>query len=241
MKKPLRHRSQRPLNKNYIKHSHKKSKKSVGEHSFGNIQVIIKDYFTNDIDLDMVLDDVAAKIPHEFLELIDYIIIGQFKELESRSVNAAYMDGAIYATNDQTNEEDLIDDIIHEVAHAVEEKHFMEIYSDKYIEREFLGKRERLYHLLEQEKIEMNYQDFLEPEYSADFDNFLYFEVGYPLLSAVSVNLFYSPYAITSLREYFANGFEAYFNNKDRNRVHVLSPILFDKLEKLDYNKERKR
>ena len=57
----------------------------------------------------------------------------------------------------------------------------------------------------------------------------------------MSVNLFYSPYAITSLREYFANGFEAYFNNKDRSRIHVLSPILFDKLEKLDYNKERKR
>ena len=117
----------------------------------------------------------------------------------------------------------------------------MEIYSDKYVEKEFLGKRERLYHLLEQEKIEMSYQDFLDPEYSADFDNFLYFEVGYPLLSAMSVNLFYSPYAITSLREYFANGFEAYFNNKDRSRIHVLSPILFDKLEKLDYNKERKK
>lgn len=229
------------MNKDYIKSSHKKSKKSVGEHNVGNIQVIIKDYFTNDIDLDMVLDDVSSKVPHEFLQLVDYIIIGQFKELLSRSVNAAYMDGAIYATNDQTNEEDLIDDIIHEIAHAVEEKHFMEIYSDKYVEKEFLGKRERLFHLLEQEKIESSYQDFLDPEYSEEFDSFLYFEVGYPLLSAVSVNLFYSPYAITSLREYFANGFEAYFNNRDRNRIMSLSPILFDKLEKLDYNKERKK
>lgn len=241
MNKPIRRRSQRKLNKDYIKSSHKKSKKSVGEHNVGNIQVIIKDYFTNDIDLDMVLDDVSSKVPHEFLQLVDYIIIGQFKELLSRSVNAAYMDGAIYATNDQTNEEDLIDDIIHEIAHAVEEKHFMEIYSDKYVEKEFLGKRERLFHLLEQEKIESSYQDFLDPEYSEEFDSFLYFEVGYPLLSAVSVNLFYSPYAITSLREYFANGFEAYFNNRDRNRIMSLSPILFDKLEKLDYNKERKK
>ncbi len=228
------------MNKDYIKSSHKKSKKSVGEHSLGQIQVIIKDHLTNDIDLDYVLDDVASKIPHEFLQLIDYVIIGQFKELMSRSVNAAYMDGAIYATNEQTNEDDLIDDIIHEIAHAVEEKHFMDIYSDKYLEKEFLGKRERLYHLLEQEKLELNYQDFLNPEYSKEFDNFLYFEVGYPLLSAVSVNLFYSPYAVTSLREYFATGFEAYFNERNRNRVMTMSPILFDKLDKLDYNKERK-
>ena len=134
----------------------------------------------------------------------------------------------------------MIDDIIHEIAHAVEEEHFMDIYSDKYLEKEFLGKRERLYHLLEQEDLELNYQDFLEPEFSEEFDSLLYFEVGYPLLSAVSVNLFYSPYAITSLREYFASGFEAYFNDRNRNRIMTMSPILFDKLEKLDYNKERK-
>jgi len=44
--------------------------------------------------------------------------------------------------------------------------------------------------------------------------------------------LFYSPYAITSLREYWANGFENYLLG-DRERLKDLSPILFRKVEEI--------
>ena len=227
------------MTKGYIKSSAKKSRKAIGEIKHGSIQIIIKDQFTTNIDIDAVMEEVSEKIPHNFLKLIDYIIVGQFEELRKRSVNAAYLDGAIYVTNDQNDEDDMIDDIIHEIAHAVEEESFLHIYSDGRLESEFLSKRERLFHLLDgEEELDLNYQDFLEPEYSREFDEILFYQVGYPLLSAISVNLFYSSYAVTSLREYFATGFEVYFNKRDLNRLASISPILFDKLEKLDYNKE---
>lgn len=223
----------------YIKNSNKRSKKALGEIRYGPIQVVIKDHFIeNNIDLDVVMKDVASKVPEQYLEYIDYIIIGQFKELEKRSVNAAYMDGAIYVTNRQDDEDDMIDDVVHEIAHAIEERHAEFIYSDRNIESEFLSKRERLFHLLEAEGYDINFQDFMEVEYSTSFDSLLYNEIGYPLLAAMSVNIFYSPYAITSLREYFANGFEAYYNVRDIERISKISPILFDKLDKLNYNKE---
>ena len=150
------------MTKGYIKSSAKKSRKAIGEIKHGSIQIIIKDQFTTDIDIDAVMEEVSEKIPHNFLKLIDYIIVGQFEELKKRSVNAAYLDGAIYVTNDQNDEDDMIDDIIHEIAHAVEEESFLHIYSDGRLESEFLSKRERLFHLLDgEEELDLNYQDFL--------------------------------------------------------------------------------
>ncbi len=226
---------------NYIKETNKKSRQASGEDQFGSIQVIMKDHFsTRNIDLDVVLGEVSSKVPPAYLEYIDYIMIGHFEELTKKSVNAAYMDGAIYVTNEQDDESDMIDDLVHEIAHAVEENNFIEIYSDGNLESEFLSKRERLYHLLESERdLDIEYQDFKNPEYSKEFDEVLFYQIGYPLLAAISVNLFYSPYAATSLREYFASGFETFYNKKDFNRLASISPILFDKLEKLNYNKEK--
>ncbi len=37
-----------------------------------------------------------------------------------RSFNSVYEDGAIYITNDQDDELDMVDDIVHEAAHAIE-------------------------------------------------------------------------------------------------------------------------
>ena len=51
----------------------------------------------------------------------------------------------------------------------------------------------------------------MNPNYVLEFDEFLYKTVGYDLLRDLTVELFVSPYAATSLREYFANGFEHYF------------------------------
>ena len=88
--------------------------------------------------------------------------------------------------------------------------------------------------------LELNY--FLEPDFNREFDNFLYMDVGYPILSLLTVNLFYSPYGATSLREYFANGFEAFFMREDIDRLKAISPKLFTKLvELLDRNKGKTR
>ena len=48
------------------------------------------------------------------------------------------------------------------------------------------------------------------------------------------MGLINSPYAITSLREYFANGFEAYFLDVDnRNSLKNTSPVLYEKIANL--------
>ncbi len=222
------------MNKEYVTQSSNKFKKSFKEKSLGNIQVIIKDDLPKDFNIDLALKTVKDSVPESFLKNIDYIFVGDFAEFKIKSVNALYMEGAIYVTNNQSDEMDMVDDIVHEIAHAVEEEHFLDIYSDGNLEREFLGKRERLFHLLDTEGYDLNYQEFKNPEYTNNFDNVLYFDIGYAALTPISMNLFYSPYAITSLREYFANGFEAFYFHKDHDKLLRISPALYTKLEKLN-------
>lgn len=221
------------MTKDYIIESSKNFKKTFKEKSLGNVQVIIKDDLPKDFNIDSVLEDVSESVPEKFFKNVDYIFVGDFPEFKVRNVNALYMEGAIYITNKQDDELDMVDDIIHEIAHAVEDDEFLEIYSDGSLEREFLGKRERLFHLLDTEGYDLNYQEFKNPEYSNNFDNVLYFDIGYATLTPISMNLFYTPYAITSLREYFANGFEAFYFHRDYDKLLRISPVLYTKLEKL--------
>ena len=63
-------------------------------------------------------------------------------------------------------------------------------------------------------------------QYNKKFDMYLYEEVGYPILNTLTVGLYCSPYGATSIREYFANGFEFFFL-KDRELVKQVSPQLY--------------
>tara|TARA_Y100000310_G_C20418721_1_gene685617 strand:- start:84 stop:746 length:663 start_codon:yes stop_codon:yes gene_type:complete len=216
---------------NYIKKSI--LKESIERSIFKKIPVFVKDPFVEELNLGFVLAKVESVIPPELANNIDAIYIGQFDHLDKMEVNAAFHEGAIYVTNLQDDEEDMVDDIVHELAHSVEEVHGPEIYLDGQISREFTGKRKRLYGIIKSEGLKVEYRDFLNTEYDRNFDEMLYKEIGYPLLRTLTMGLFYSPYAITSLREYFANGFEAYFLRKDFSYLKKISPLLFDKLENL--------
>ncbi len=61
--------------------------------------------------------------------------------------------------------------------------------------------------------------------------------VGYPTLQTLAMVLFYSPYAITSINEYFANGFENYFV-RDRLYLKDISPTLYKKINDILENVE---
>ena len=217
----------------YIKNSSLKTLKDRTHYEFfNNIQVYVKDSLPEYFDILHVLRKIENLIPSHFVYNIDSIIIGQFDELLDREVNAMYKDGTLYITNDQTDENDMIDDIVHEIAHAVEEMAKQELYDDNQIKNEFLGKRRRLYSIIKNENFNVEAEAFLNIYYSADFDDFLYKEVGYPLLTSLSMGLFVSPYAVTSLREYFAIGFEEY-HLKDREYLKKISPKLYFKIEEL--------
>lgn len=199
-----------------------------------DIPVVIKDKLLNDdISLSSVISKVSSIVPHFFTHGLDSIYVGDFDQLHDRGINAFYDDGTLYISNIQDDEEDMIDDIVHEIAHHVEENHKLDIYGDGRLEQEFLGKRKKLYFLLDAEGFDVRMNDFLNPDYSREFDEFLYKKVGYPLLRTITQGLFYSPYAATSLREYFANGFENLHIKKDYNYLQIMSPVLYYKIENL--------
>lgn len=205
---------------------------NLGEHVlFGTIRVYTIEPLPEELDLYSVLKGIEEKIPKIFFHDIDSIFIGQFKEFAERDINAFYSDGAIFVTNHQDDEGDLLDDIVHEAAHSVE-RMFPEHIYDELLEREFLLKRKTLFSRLGAEGWRLDLEDFLEVKYSPEFDNMLYVEIGYPLLASLTFDLFNSPYAATSLQEYWANGFEGFFT-KDPYRIKSISPQIYKKITTL--------
>jgi hypothetical protein len=142
-------------------------------------------------------------------------------------------------TSRQSSDDDLFDDIVHEIAHAVENQLSEVLYRDQELEAEFLGKRKRLFSMLQQTlgnklPIDSMKEHFFNTQYSLEFDRFLYKTVGYKTLQGVSPNLFPSPYSITSLREYFAVGFEFYYIKNKAHQLKLNCPTLFKKLDTID-------
>jgi hypothetical protein len=216
-----------------------KEKKEVFiEKRIGNTLIVAVNPLPEEVQIDSVIKKVKNLIPEHFLNNIDTIYIGQFEMLKDRDLTAMYSDGAIYISNEQYSSSGMAEEIIHEISHSLEETESASIYADGRLESEFLAKRRNLYFILKQEGYPVELGHFLELDYSRDFDEFLYEVIGYPLMSTLTVNLFYSPYGATSLREYFANGFEAYYYHRDISYLKKVSPILFDKVKKLGYNKE---
>ena len=211
-------------------------KPRTGEFNYYGFKVIISHPLPDDIDIEDSLRTVARSVPSTYYQNLDCIYVGDFSFLESRKLTAMYKDGTFYVSNKQDDADDLADDLVHETAHLVEEDYGRMLYADGKIEREFLQKRKQLYHLIESQKEgeSINYSDFLNPDYTVSFDNYLYNILGYDHLALYTVNLFYSPYAVTSLREYFANGFEAFYYYRELEKLKNLSPALFSKLVLLE-------
>jgi hypothetical protein len=215
----------------WLKESIKKGKNLRDSWSLNGIQIFIKDKLPKEFDMKFVVDFINSRIPNHLMKGVDVIYVGEFEEMERRDINAFFEDGAIYVTNIQDNEMDMIDDIIHEMAHAVEREYTNQIYSGS-IEKEFIGKRERLYFILKGEGYGVSPVFKIKTEYDREIDNFLYHEVGYENLNMLVNGLFVSAYASTSLNEYFARGFEEYFMG-DVNYLRKISPALYNILESL--------
>lgn len=226
------------LKKKKIKMSLKKviqnKKRNEKRFSWQGVEVIIKDPITNsEVSMKDVLGDIQTKIPRNFLTNVDVIYVGDFEFLNDRSVQAMYENSCIFVTNNQSDVEDMCDDIVHEIAHSLEEVHREMIYADGSLEKEFTEKRKQLCMILKSEGFEADLSSFMKPTYDRGFDDYLYKSIGYPALNMLSANVFYSPYAVTSLREYFANGFEAYYYYRDHDFLQKSCPTLYKKLYSL--------
>jgi hypothetical protein len=72
----------------------------------------------------------------------------------------------------------------------------------------------------------------IDPTFSTKIDDFLYKEVGYSALWQMVPGVFPSPYAATSLREYFARGFEEYYMGRPQELKNIC-PVLYSKMYNL--------
>tara|TARA_R110002096_G_scaffold303989_1_gene498919 strand:+ start:458 stop:1147 length:690 start_codon:yes stop_codon:yes gene_type:complete len=181
------------------------------------------------VSFDEVIDKIEKTVPSYLFDEIDEIFVGSFNENDSRALEAHYESGAIYVTNDIPTVMDYVENIIHETAHSVEQSTGLLIYGDKKIEAEFLGKRDTLKRIFDANKFNTSGVNFRNAEYSEVFDLYLYKEVGYEKMDLMTSGLFYSPYAATSISEYFANGFEKFFL-EDREHLKRISPRLTAKI-----------
>jgi len=217
-----------------IKSSSERSVKQVGEYYLtGNTKMFVTDPLPDNIDIDDIKIFLKTKIPHRFVSLVDVVYVGQFAHLKDRNINAAYMDGALYITNEQDNFKDMIDDIVHEIAHAVEQHNTDLIYGDERLMVEFLGKRKRLFNLLKSKGFNVKLKEFLQVNYNYEFDMFLFQEIGYPLLNNLVIGLFPGAYSVTSLSEYFATGFERFYMREGK-ALSKTCPVLIKKIDYLD-------
>ena len=212
----------------WIQESVRRAKKLKDQYQMNGVQVFIKDSLPEEIAPDFIFNYVGSRIPLFLTTNIDMIYVGQFPEMKEREINAFYENDAIYITNEQDDEMDMIEDIVHEVSHAVEHYNREAIYGDGKLQREFIAKRKRLSTLLSQ-KFDVPNDFNINFEYDRAIDDFLYRDVGYDLLNQITVGIFPSAYAATSVSEYWANGFEELFIG-EKTSLKNMCPVLFKKL-----------
>ena len=218
--------------KKVVEYVKRQNKKLVNQ-KIGVFDIVFKDHFINDINHKSVFENINNLLPEHFINNIDVIYVGEFDFFKEREINASYLDGAIYVSNVQDNEQDLLDDIVHEIAHALEESYSDIIYQDKNIEKNFLHKRSILERNLRHSGFDTSQYDFSNIVYDKDLDFFLYKEVGYERLNTFIQGLFLTEYSVVSLKEYFATGFEENYINKSLY-LKKICPYIYDKLVLLE-------
>lgn len=218
----------------WLQNSIEESNNLKDHYKMKGVDIFIKDKLVPNIDVDFVIRYISVRIPDHLMVSVDIIYVGHFKMLVDREVNAIYEDGAIFLSNEQDSEMDMIDDLIHEIAHSNESRYQDIIYSDGKLQSEFLAKRKALYNILSrnEDRYKVPVEFTVDPSYSEKVDDFLYKGVGYQALWQMVPGIFPSPYAATSLREYFARGFEEYFMG-DPQELKNLCPVLYSKMHNL--------
>jgi len=196
---------------------------------YNKIPVLIEK--SPEYDIETVINKIEKNIPSSLATDLDYVVISDMEHLNDRDLDSVFVDGVIYMSPKIEDTEEATLTVAHEIAHSVE-KLYPQIYADETIESEFLKKRLKLRSILSSHGIETGDYDFLSTEYEENFDDFLYLIVGYPRLRTLTAGLFMSPYAITSVREYFADAFEEYFF-RDPSSVRRASPAVYYKMEDL--------
>jgi hypothetical protein len=206
-----------------------KNNNPIGEYRIGETVILVKNSFTGNFEINNVIQTIK-NLPYSILSVADSICIGDFPFLKKRQIEAVYNDRMIYITNKQNSPEQFLKNLIHELAHGCEEQYYNDVYDDHSIKQEFISKRIKMYEILTAYGYDQfKKESYLNPEYEESFDKYLFQTIGYDKLGSLVRGVFLSPYAATSLREYFANGFEKYFLEGDEE-INRVCPQLASKL-----------
>jgi len=208
------------------------------------VEFVVKDKLHDDINIEKIMGLLRSNLPISSYIGIKNVYFGEFDILTKRKLTALHHKDNIYIDSTKAkHEKDVIDDLVHEFAHRFEENNSEKIYEDGKIINEYLGKMNRLHDLITQDYdldyFGMSYFDFINTEYDPKFDKFLYEKVGYTEIENMAPTLFIRPYAATSVREYFATGFEDYYLEGGL-QLKKISPILYSRIELLDKNTDFK-
>jgi hypothetical protein len=225
----------------YIKESNKKAQ-DRNEYMLFNVPVYVINKFPNNIEINNILNSVKDIINKNYLDGLEAIYIGDFKDLNRRDIQSMLKDGAIWISSNNIKniitEPLVIENIIHEVGHLLEEKFQLQIYGDGRVENEYNSKKNRLFQLLKNDGYKVEINLFFSDDMLKELDHFLYKDVGYDKISLLSAGLFLSPYSITTIREYFATGLLDFLLGED-DHLEDISPILYEKINKVIENLEK--
>ena len=249
------HRFYEKMMKKHIEQTSRTAQKSNTSAQIFGVPIQIIHPLVNDINLRDVALSVKQHLPHYRFAFskLDGIYVGNFPILQDRNINALYHEGAMWLTNKQSSIFDMVEDIVHEMSHLLEEHFEQDIYLDQTIEEEYLAKKHAvLEELLQTRETSLMLEDMDldqmtdeeiyaivkhaegETEFDPVFDELLYSEFEWEDLKRASMGHFVTPYALVSLSEYFATGFE-WFYLKDRSALRKISPMLHNKLEQIDH------
>jgi len=208
------------------------------------IEFVLDKPLKKDIDIEKVMGLLRSNLPVSSYVGINNVYFGEFDILKKRSLTALHHKDNIYISSEEmSSEKEILDDLVHEFAHRFEENNSEKIYEDGKIINEYLGKMNRLHDLITQDYdldyFGITYFDFINTEFDEKFDKFLYEKIGYEEIENMAPTLFIRPYAATSVREYFATGFEDYYLEGGL-QLKKISPILHSRIELLEKNTDFK-
>ena len=165
-------------------------------------------------DVEKFLKNKFNKLPNNLVNSVNKIIFGDFY-LSPEYVGKAAND-VIYLTNKE-DKDDLFSTLVHELAHAYITKNYNQVFGDGELKKEFLSKRNKLYHKMRSSGIDLPpHQYFENPNFDRKFDGYLNRKVGYDLLSQLIVGIFPTCYSVSSMDEYFSVGLELLFTGKGK-------------------------
>lgn len=222
--------------KEYLTNSIERSLKERKEYYLYDIPIYILKPLPEHIDVNDVIETLKETVPYRYLSNLEGIYVGEFPELKDRKIQAMFRDDVIYLSSfenhPEVEEETILNNIIHEIAHSLEEKSYFDIYGDNTIEKEYTGKKKRLLDLLRANGVVFPGMGklFFSDEHVDELDDFLFNKLGYDKLLALTPGLFLTPYSTTSLREYFAEGFEEWLQG-DKDFLKEICPALYNKLK----------